>query len=282
MITGIVLDNPSVTLEVGHSLFLEYRLEPDDDPDIQVVWESSASDVVSIDQDGRISAVAPGTAAVTVSVVNYGFSAQCQVTVTAPPEPDFELAGTVFYWDTECNDYLRCVVTNDTLKSYDRDGSLVLDALIEEYDNQSRSFIFSFAVGTATSYIRQEWQEPVGHVMGTIQYKADTLEGARTIAEILREPPVYMDTGAIPPVIMDRAPDLLVLTVGEVLDDPGVTVRDYGIDDAIIYAGNVTSVDVNTAGNYSLIYDYTDGDGNDALPVTRTVEVGSGLTITVQ
>ena len=85
------LDKTELSLEEGASetikASLTYYSGPSD-------WESSNEDVVTVDDDGNVTAVAPGTATITATVGE--FTATCEVTVVAPHVHDWK--ETTYSW----------------------------------------------------------------------------------------------------------------------------------------------------------------------------------------
>lgn len=83
-----------VKLETGISDKLVAEVVPADADDTTVTWETSNANIVTVDKDGVITAVAPGTATITAktapTVFNDIYTAECKVTV-ADPVKDVEL-----------------------------------------------------------------------------------------------------------------------------------------------------------------------------------------------
>lgn len=81
-----------------------------------------------------------------------------------------------------------------------------------------------------------------------------------------------------PPVILLTGPAYVKVKLGEVYTELGAIWTDDidGTGPAIV-GGDV--VDENTEGVYTVTYNYTDGCGNAAPEVTRTVEVADGVEI---
>ena len=86
-LTALTLEG-DFTLNVGESKQLSYTLTPAD-AETQLTWTSDNENVVSVNQDGTVTAVAPGSATITVTSDN-GLSASVIVTVNRTQE---------VYWD---------------------------------------------------------------------------------------------------------------------------------------------------------------------------------------
>ena len=79
-VTSVTLDRTSVTLEIGQSTTLVAYVQPDDATDKTVSWTNSDDTVISLDANGRITALKEGTA--TVAAIAGDKSASCAVTVS--------------------------------------------------------------------------------------------------------------------------------------------------------------------------------------------------------
>ena len=94
-VTGVSLDKTSATLEVGGNLQLNAIVAPADATNKTVSWTSDKTNVASVDQNGKITAVAEGTAKITVTTADGDFKAECNVTVnkksTPVPQTDLTL-----------------------------------------------------------------------------------------------------------------------------------------------------------------------------------------------
>lgn len=84
----IVLSQEELSLNVGSTQPLAAVVMPENATDKQVTWESSDTAIVTVGADGTVTAVAPGSAAVTVRCGEV--TASCTVTVTAPEPPKVE------------------------------------------------------------------------------------------------------------------------------------------------------------------------------------------------
>lgn len=81
-VTGITLDKTSLTMtSLGQSVVLVPTVAPEDATNKDLVWSSSRPEVVSVDESGTVTAVSPGKATITVTTVDRGLTAVCQVEV---------------------------------------------------------------------------------------------------------------------------------------------------------------------------------------------------------
>lgn len=86
-VEGVSVNKTAVSLLEGDSEKLSATASPSNAPNLAVYWSSSDIKVVSVDGQGNITALAPGTAVVTVTTVDGRKTATCQVTVEAKPIP---------------------------------------------------------------------------------------------------------------------------------------------------------------------------------------------------
>lgn len=84
-VTGVSLDKTSLTLTEGDSSKLTATVNPNNANNKNVTWASSNTGVVTVDNNGNVTAVKAGTAAITVTTADGGFTATCQVTVNEKP-----------------------------------------------------------------------------------------------------------------------------------------------------------------------------------------------------
>ncbi len=81
-VTGVTLDKPTLSLAVGETAELVATVAPSDATNKNVKWESSTPAVATVSNTGKVTAVAEGTATVTVTTLDGDFKAKCEVTVT--------------------------------------------------------------------------------------------------------------------------------------------------------------------------------------------------------
>ena len=85
-VTGVTLDKSTLSLEVGATGNLVATVAPSNAPYKAVKFTSSDDAIATVDNDGLVTAVAPGSADITVETLADGSkTAKCELTVTAKP-----------------------------------------------------------------------------------------------------------------------------------------------------------------------------------------------------
>ena len=84
LVEGVQLDRQSVDLWPGATLQLRATVLPADATNQSVTWSSNRSQIVKVDQDGTVSALALGDAVITVTTAESDFTASCSVSVKNP------------------------------------------------------------------------------------------------------------------------------------------------------------------------------------------------------
>lgn len=85
--TGVSLSQDSLNMAPGHRHELTAEVIPADASDKTLVWASDNEAAAKVDSKGKVTAIAPGSANISVTSKDGNHSASCQVTVSAP-EPD--------------------------------------------------------------------------------------------------------------------------------------------------------------------------------------------------
>ena len=81
--TEVTLDKTELTLTEGETETLTATVKPDKADNRKVTWSSDKTEVATVDSDGKVTAVKPGEAVVTVTTEDGGKTATCKVTVKA-------------------------------------------------------------------------------------------------------------------------------------------------------------------------------------------------------
>lgn len=87
-VEGITVEPSEITIDVGESDRLKATLIPINASDKKVSWHSNHPDVVAVDEYGNITGIHPGSAYVTATSADGGFTSSAHVTVVTPPESD--------------------------------------------------------------------------------------------------------------------------------------------------------------------------------------------------
>ncbi|MBU5435525.1 S-layer homology domain-containing protein [Pseudoflavonifractor sp. MSJ-37] len=82
-VTGVTLDQYELTKKVHDTATLMATVQPDNATIKDVTWASDNESVVKVDQNGKVTAVAPGKARISVTTKDGGFTACCDVIVEA-------------------------------------------------------------------------------------------------------------------------------------------------------------------------------------------------------
>ena len=82
-VTEVTLDKTKLTLTEGEAETLTATVKPDNADNKKVTWSSDKTEVATVGGDGKVTAVKPGEAVVTVTTEDGGRTATCKVTVKA-------------------------------------------------------------------------------------------------------------------------------------------------------------------------------------------------------
>ena len=83
-VTGVSVSPNNLDLLIGGSSVLTATVSPNDATNKTVSWTSSNTNVATVDNDGTVHAVATGSATITATTADGGYTSTCAVTVTAP------------------------------------------------------------------------------------------------------------------------------------------------------------------------------------------------------
>ena len=82
-VTGVTLNKTSLDMKVGDSETLTATVAPTDATNKAVTWKSSNESVATVDDNGKVTAVADGEATITATTTDGEKTAECKVTVKA-------------------------------------------------------------------------------------------------------------------------------------------------------------------------------------------------------
>lgn len=86
-VTGVELSSSTLEVKLGNPQILTAAVQPTNATNQNVSWSSNNEAVATVD-GGTVTAVAAGTATITVTTEDGGFKAKCEVTVKSEPEPE--------------------------------------------------------------------------------------------------------------------------------------------------------------------------------------------------
>jgi len=85
-VIGVSIDQSNFTLQATQANQLTATVAPNNATNTSITWGSSDSAIVTVNATGLVTAVAPGTAIITVTTVDGGFTDTVQVTVVSVPD----------------------------------------------------------------------------------------------------------------------------------------------------------------------------------------------------
>ena len=112
-VASVELSQTEITLEVDGTATLTAAVTPDNATNKTVAWESDKTNIATVDNTGKVTAIAQGTAKITATA--DGKSANCTVTVTAKPVPvtGIELDKTAITLEIDETETLTATLTPD-------------------------------------------------------------------------------------------------------------------------------------------------------------------------
>ena len=152
-VDSISITEESIQLPIRTSTSLSYIISPETATNKNVIWSSSDESIVIVDPNGRITGIKKGTAVITVTTEDWGYSDTCEVEVVILPESislnkekitiieneEYQLIPTILPGDTNnkkviwttSNRYVATVDENGLVKGKDL-GTAVITATTED------------------------------------------------------------------------------------------------------------------------------------------------------
>ena len=93
-VTGVSLNTNSTSVQAGKDVTLTATVAPNNATNQNVTWTTSNASIATV-SGGIVTGVAEGSATITVTTNDGGFTATCSVTVTAAPEGEGEASVTI-------------------------------------------------------------------------------------------------------------------------------------------------------------------------------------------
>ena len=120
-VTGLKLDKDKVELEVGDNLTLVATVEPSDAKDKTVKWTTSDPAIVAV-EDGKLTAIAVGTARITATTVSGGYEKICDVTVGPKIADSYEVRVATATLRSSDNQAVNLEVTSEETPPFNMGG----------------------------------------------------------------------------------------------------------------------------------------------------------------
>lgn len=86
-VTGVTISPTSTSIEAGQTAQLTATVLPANADNKNISWSTGDGSIASVDDNGKVTANSVGKTTITVTTEDGGFTATCEVTVTAPPAP---------------------------------------------------------------------------------------------------------------------------------------------------------------------------------------------------
>ena len=80
-VSGICLDLSSITIKEGETVVLTPTITPNNASNKKVIWTSSSNAIATVDNDGKVTGIKAGSAAITSTTEDGGKEATCALTV---------------------------------------------------------------------------------------------------------------------------------------------------------------------------------------------------------
>jgi hypothetical protein len=125
-VTGVEIDPSSLELYSGDTSDLTAIISPQDATNIDVIWGSDNESVATVDSTGKVTAVSEGTATVTITTVDGGYTDSCFITVAGPVWSEKITESIRLYPNPVTGDYLTVNATHGSwINIFDVNGRKV-------------------------------------------------------------------------------------------------------------------------------------------------------------
>lgn len=132
---GVQLDKHTLSIAAGGAASLNVTFIPIYASNQNVTWSSDNTAVVSVDKNGKITAISAGSANVTVKSEDGGFTDTCSVTVNESPKT----------YDYSIEDLEILSETGEALSSIPENGNFIIQASYKKNTNRNTNDYFIIA-----------------------------------------------------------------------------------------------------------------------------------------
>ena len=284
-VNGISLNSDSIMVNLNNTYQLSASISPLNSYNKNLVWESSDSSVASVDSNGLVTANKAGSAVITVSSVDGGFSDTCNVTVLDVQSYTitFVDGNNTYNYDYAPNvsiSFPNLTKPGYTLVGWSYNGSIykLNDVFYMPSSNISMTAIWEKKIPAISNYIVS------GSYLTGFSFYTDVSSidlGIDPIYEIRffnnknnLKSSGYVATGDMVRIYLDNSvvSEYKIIVKGDVNGDGRISVSDisklykklklknnYVIDECYVIAGNVNGDNVISVSDVSKLYKYLKG-----------------------
>jgi hypothetical protein len=266
-VTKVTLDQTAISLAVGEMKTLAATVEPDKATNKAVNWSSSDTGKVTVDESGKVTALALGEATITVAA-DGGKTATCTVTVTLVPDSiaftETEASLVKTYGDAPFTNPINREAHSGTgTITYTSENETVATIAVDEESGEVVVTILKSGTTVITA-----------HKAADVKYAAASHSYTLTV----NPKPLTVDGLTAADKVYDRTTDVTISGTPElvgVINDDDVTIDD----------SEVAFADKNAGENKPIIGFTLGGDDADnytlpASSVTANITKLGGVTIT--
>lgn len=125
-VSGINVTSWALNMYVGDTRQVEYTIEPENATNKNVTFSSANPDVATVSTEGVVVGVSEGSARITVTTVDGGFTSACTVTVAAAPVFPNQTYVNGLYYNSAQFDPFKVVVTETPAGQEKYSGDIVV------------------------------------------------------------------------------------------------------------------------------------------------------------
>ena len=183
-VTGVSLEYPSLRILLGASIPINATIAPANASNKNIIWTSSDNSVATVSASGLVTAVNLGTATITATTADGGFTANCTVTVFQAPtynkvttEPSDWTGSYLIVYEEESVAFNGGL---ETLDAVSNTISVTIDNGKIEFTNETYAAAFRIMSGSTSGkyYIKSASGKYIGRTTNSNGLNASTSAGA--------------------------------------------------------------------------------------------------------
>ena len=214
-VESITLNKTKLTLDKGQSETLVATISPTDATENTVTWDSSNSDMASVDANGKVTAVSGGN--VTITAKAGGKSAACLLTVNAPVES---------------------VTLNRTSITLEEGKSFTLNATVSPKDATDKTVTWSSSDVSIVSVDQNGTINAISQGSASIVAQAGNIQATCAVTVIKSVTSITLDNESLT-LLVGETSTLIATVLPEDATDKTVTWSSYNAEVATVENGVV-------------------------------------------